>query len=146
MQFLSAVPRRLVVHDFAHGLARLCRNRLALTIGNFAGLQLGHAAGFFLGAALAVFLIAAAAALFLEFFLIQALFFEPVALRALERGLGLLLGLADLVDLFLLMPRLILEYFALDVGAFAAHLDVHGASTALRDWRASVRIATCGAR
>ena len=61
-------------------------------------------------------------------------------LRALERGLGLLLGLALPVDLFLLMTRLVLEHLALDVGAFAAHLDVDGARAALRARELQLRL------
>ena len=67
-------------------------------------------------------------------------FSSALAFGALERGLRLLLGLALAVDLFLLVPRLILEHLALDVGALAAHLDVDRAGAALRARELQLRL------
>ena len=132
VQFLAAVAGGLVVDHLARRLAGLGRRGLALAFRHFARLHLGGAARLLLGGALAVFLVAAAPALLLQPLAVEALLLEPLAFRALDRRLGLLLGFAQLVDLFLLMARLILEHLALDVGALAAHLDVDGARAALR--------------
>ncbi len=132
MQFLTAITGGLVVHDFAHCLARLDGGGLALALGHFARLHLGHAPRFFLGGALAHFLVGAPAAFLFEALAVETLLLQPLVLGTLERGFRLLLGLAHLVDLFLLQASLVLENLALDVGAFAAHLDVDGAGAALR--------------
>ena len=53
-------------------------------------------------------------------------------LSPLDCRLDLIFRLALPVDLFLLMTRLVLKHLALDVGAFAAYLDVDGPCAALR--------------
>ena len=62
---------------------------------------------------------------------VQPLLLEPLVLGALDGGLRLLLALARTVDLFLLVPRLILENLALHVGALAAHFHVDGSRATL---------------
>src|SRR5476649_354809 len=98
MQLLPSVTGRLVVHHFARGLARLRSGDLAFPLGDLPCLNLSGAARFFLGAALAVFFVAASAALFFLARAVLALLLQPFRLRTLDRGLGLFLGLALLVD------------------------------------------------
>ena len=131
VQFLAAITRRLVVHHLAHHLARLGGGGLAVALRDLARLHFSHAPGVLLGGPLAVFLVAAAAALLLETLAVEALLLETFGLHPLEGGLRLLLGLAHLVDFLLLQTRLILENLALDIGALAAHLDIHGPCAAL---------------
>ncbi len=137
---LPPVTRGLVVHHFARGLARLGRGGLAFAFGDFARLNFRNTPCLFLRRALPVLFVAAAPALFLQTLLVQAFLLEPLMLRAFDRGLGLLLGFTQLVDLLLLMPRLVLEHFALDVGALAAHFDVDGARTPLRARQLQLRL------
>ncbi len=143
VQFLPAVARRLVVHHLARGLAGLRRRRFALALRHLARLNFGDAPRLLFGGALAVFLIAAPPALLFLALAVQALLLQALVFRALERGLRLLLGLALPVDLFLLVARLILEHLALDVGALAAHFDIHGARAALgaRELQLRLRLA-----
>jgi hypothetical protein len=112
----------------------------AAALRDFACLYFGGAARLFFGGALAIFLIAAPAAFLLQALLIQAFPLEALALGALQGCLGLFLGLAQLVDLFLLMTRLILEHFALHVGAFAAHLDIDRTRAPLRTGELELRL------
>ena len=132
VQLLPAVTARLVVDDFVRRFDRLGRGRLALAFSRVARLYLGLAPHLLLGRALAVFLVAAPAALLLEPLAIEALALALVALLALERRLGALLGLAQPVDFLLLVTGLIGENFALDVGLLAADLDIDCARPALR--------------
>ena len=141
MQLLAAVAGRLVVDDLARRLARLGRGgALALALGLLARLHLGLAPRLLLGGALAILLVAAPPVLLLEALAIEPLLLQPLVLGALERGLGLLLGLALPIDFLLLMARLILEHLALDVGALAAHLDIDGARAALRARELQLRL------
>ena len=132
VQFLASVAGCLVVHHGPCGLARLGGGGLAFALRHFACLYLGDAARFLFRRALAVLFVAAPPALLLEPLAVQPLLLETLALRAFERGLGLLLRFALLVDLFLLVAGLVLEDLALDVGALAANLDVDGARASLR--------------
>src|SRR5450631_2373417 len=140
VQLLAAVTRRLVIHDFARSFAGLGCRRLAFPLSDLSRLNFSDAARFFLGGALAIFFITAPPTLFFLTLAIQPLLLESLGLRALDSGLGLLLGLAKLVDLFLLMARLILKDFALHVGALAAHLDIHRSRTALRACEFQLRL------
>src|SRR5256885_5637986 len=88
----------------------------------------GHPVRVLLGAAARVLLLDAAAVLRLEPLALAALGFGALILRA-HRRFGLL---ATVIDLVLLGARLLLEHVALDVGAFAAHLDIDGARAPLR--------------
>src|SRR5690606_12339031 len=54
-----------------------------------------------------------------------------LAFCALDCEARLVLGAALRVQLFLLLPRLLLEHVPLDIGALAAHLDVDRARPAL---------------
>ena len=133
MQFLAAIAGGLVLHHFAGRLARFGRGgRLALALGLLARGQFRRAPRLILRGPLADLLVGAPPALFLDPLAVEALLLHALALGALERGLGLLLRLALLVELFLLQARLILEDLALDVGALAAHLDIHRSCAALR--------------
>ena len=135
VQFLPAVARSLVVHLDARGLAGLCsggRRRLSLALGLISRQLFGDAARFLLGGLLAILFIAAPPALLLETLAIQPFLLEPLMLRLLDGGLGLLFGFALPIQFLLLMTRLILEHLPFDVGALAAHFDVHGARPPLR--------------
>jgi len=91
-----------------------------------------RAARFFLGGALAILFVAAAAAPLLFDVAVRGAPSRAVRTPgALERALGLLLGLALLFDLFLLMASLIFQHFALTISPLAAHLDVHRARAPL---------------
>src|SRR6202789_1487726 len=135
VQFLPAVARGLVVHLDPRGLAGLCnggRRRLALALGLISRQLFGDAARFLLGGLLAILFIAAPPALLLETLAIQPFLLEPLMLRLLDGGLGLLFGFALPIQFLLLMARLILQHLSLDVGALAAHFDVHGPRPPLR--------------
>src|SRR6185437_4403578 len=140
MQFLPAVPGRLVVHDLPRRLAGLGRGSLAFTLGHLASLYFGGTARLLFRRPLAVLFVAAAPALFLDTLAVQPLLLQPLVLRALQRRLGLLLGFALPVDFFLLVAGFILEHFALDVGALAAHFDIDGAGTALGARKLQLRL------
>ena len=143
MQLLPAVARRLVVLRLAcdfGGFGRRRRRGLALALALLARLHLRLPPRLFLRGPLAVLLIAPAAVLFLQALAVETLLLEPLMLGALQRGLCLLLRLALAVQFLLLMARLILEHLALDVGALAAHLDIHGARAALRARELQLRL------
>ena len=108
-----------------------------------ARLHFGLAPCLFLSGALAVLLVAPTAVLLFDPLAIETLLFRPLVLGALERGLRLLLGFAQPIDFFLLVPRLVLEHLALDVGALAAHLDIDRACAALgaRELQLRLRLA-----
>src|SRR5208282_2795064 len=108
--------------------------------GLFARLQFGLAPRLLFGGALAILLVATAAVFLLEPLAVEALLFQPLVLCALERGLRLLLGFAQALDFLLLMARLILEHFALHIGALAAHLDVDRAGAPLRACQLQLRL------
>src|SRR5205823_432697 len=89
---------------------------------------LGHPARVLLGAAARILLLDAAAVLRLE-----PLALAPLGFGALSRGARRRFGfLTAVVELVLVDARLLLEHVALDVGAFAAHLDIDGARAPLR--------------
>ena len=133
VQLLAAITGGLVLHHFAGRLARLGRGgRLPLALGLLPRGLLRRAPRLIFGGLLADLLVGAPPAFLLEPLAVQALLLQALALGALDRGLGLLLRFAQLVQLFLLQARLILEDLALDVGALAAHLDIHRSGAALR--------------
>ena len=131
VQLLPSVARRLVVGDLAGGLAGLGRRRLSFALRELARLRLGDTPGILLGGPLAYLLVGLAAALLLRALPVQPFALAPLVFLPLARGLRLLLGLAQPVDLLLLVARLVLEHFALHIGALAAHLDVDRAGAPL---------------
>jgi hypothetical protein len=143
VQLLAAIAGGLVFHRLARRLPRLGRrsgSRLAIALGLVASRLLRLAPRLLLGRAFTIFLIAPAPVLFLEALAVEPLLLRALALGPLERDLRLLLGFALPINLLLLMPRLVLEHLALDVGALAAHFDVHGTRTSLRACELELRL------